>query len=122
MTLDINPVFMENVAVGLLQLQVCVYYSRMLAGLRHRVCISLPNTAKTKRSKQQRPESPTVTFTWYACKYKVHKLHQRYILPLMDFMYLVFTRMLGESYHRRLRPLLSFVCYVIRALINSLVC
>ena len=28
----------------------------------------------------QRPESPTVTLTWHACKYKVHKLHQRYIL------------------------------------------
>ena len=26
------------------------------------------------------PESPTVTLTWHACKYKVHKLHQRYIL------------------------------------------
>ena len=28
---------------------------------------------------QQRPESPTVTLTWHACKYKVHKLHKRYI-------------------------------------------
>ena len=28
---------------------------------------------------QQRPELPTVTLTWHACKYKVHKLHQRYI-------------------------------------------
>ena len=26
---------------------------------------------------QQRPELPTVTLTWHACKYKVHKLHQR---------------------------------------------
>ena len=25
---------------------------------------------------QQRPESPTVTLTWHARKYKVHKLHQ----------------------------------------------
>ena len=24
---------------------------------------------------QQRPESPMVTLTWHACKYKVHKLH-----------------------------------------------
>ena len=34
---------------------------------------------------QQRPESPTVTtvtLTWHACKYKVHKLHQRYILRI----------------------------------------
>ena len=29
---------------------------------------------------QQRHESSTVTLTWGACKYKVHKLHQRYIL------------------------------------------
>ena len=28
---------------------------------------------------QQRPESPKVTHTWQACKYKVHKLHQRYV-------------------------------------------
>ena len=28
----------------------------------------------------QRPETPTVTLTWHACQYKVHKLHQRYIL------------------------------------------
>ena len=31
---------------------------------------------------QQRPESPIVTLTWHACKYKVHKLHQRYILEM----------------------------------------
>ena len=29
---------------------------------------------------QQRPKSTTVALTWHACKYKVHKLHQRYIL------------------------------------------
>ena len=28
----------------------------------------------------QRPELPTVTLSWHVCKYKVHKLHQRYIL------------------------------------------
>ena len=30
----------------------------------------------------QRPEPPTVPLTWHAaeCKYKVHNLHQRYIL------------------------------------------
>ena len=38
---------------------------------------------------------------------------------LVEFMYLVFTRMPGESYSRRLRSLLSYLCYV--ALINSLV-
>jgi len=36
-------------------------------------------------------------------------------------MYLVFTRMPGQSYRRRLRSLL-LSCDVFRALINSLVC
>ena len=39
-----------------------------------------------------------VTFTWHACKYKVHKLHHWYILSL-----------------------LLCLCYVFQALINSLV-
>ena len=34
--------------------------------------------------RQQRPESPTVTLTWHACKYKVRKLHQRYILKWVE--------------------------------------
>ena len=50
---------------------------------------------------QPSPESPTVTLTWNASKYKVHKLHQRYILtysnshlackdaPLVEFVYVV---------------------------------
>ena len=29
---------------------------------------------------QQRPETPVLTLNWHASKYKVHKLHQRYIL------------------------------------------
>ena len=33
-------------------------------------------------------------------------------------MYLVFTRMPGESYHRQLRSLLLNLCYVFQALIN----
>ena len=33
---------------------------------------------------QQRPESPTVTLIWHACKYKVHKLHQRYIFIMYN--------------------------------------
>ena len=35
---------------------------------------------------QQRPESATVTLTRYACKYKVDKLHQRYI-PFCFFFF-----------------------------------
>ena len=43
-------------------------------------------------------------------------------VPLVEFLYLVFTRMPGESYRRRLRSLLLYLCYVFRALINSLAC
>ena len=52
---------------------------------------------------------------------------QRYILrctenvPLVEFMYLLFTRMPGASYRRQLRSLLLYLCYVFRSLINSLV-
>ena len=41
---------------------------------------------------------------------------------MVKFMYLVFTCMPGESYRRRLRSLLLYLCYVFRALINSFVC
>ena len=75
---------------------------------------------------QQRPESPTVNLTWHARKHRVHNFHQRYILcisgvPVVEFMYLVFTRMPVESYRRRLRSLL-YLCYVFLVLINSFVC
>ena len=35
-----------------------------------------------QRTQQQIPELPTVTVTWHVNKYKVHKLHQRYIVSL----------------------------------------
>ena len=35
------------------------------------------------RVQQQRPELPRVTPTWHACKYKVYKLHQSYILSVL---------------------------------------
>ena len=41
--------------------------------------------------------------------------------PLVEFLYLVFTRMPGESYRRRPRTLLPS-CGVFRVPINSLVC
>ena len=37
-------------------------------------------------------------------------------------LYLVFTRMPGESYRMQLRSLLLYLCYVFWALISSLVC
>ena len=42
-------------------------------------------------------------------------------VPLVEFMYLVFTHVPGESYRRRLRSLLLCLCDDFRALINSLV-
>ena len=41
---------------------------------------------------------------------------------LVELMHLVFTRMPGESYRRRLKSLLLYLCYVFRALVISLVC
>ena len=38
----------------------------------------------------------------------------------MEFIFFVFTRMPGESYHKRLRILLLRLCEVVRAPINSL--
>ena len=40
----------------------------------------LISTWKTSNKQQQRLESPTLTLTWHASKYKVHNLHQRYVL------------------------------------------
>ena len=51
------------------------------------------------RVQQQRPESPTITLTWHAWKYKVHKLHQRYTLRMYRNYTLAGP---GESYRRRL--------------------
>ena len=43
-------------------------------------------------------------------------------VPLVEFTYLVFTRMPHESYCSRLRSLLLYLCDVFQTLINSLVC
>ena len=43
-------------------------------------------------------------------------------VPLVEFMYIVFTHMLDESYRRQLGSLLLCLCNVFRALINSLLC
>ena len=50
------------------------------------------------------------------------KKKKREDLALVEFMYLVFTHMPGESYRRRLGSLLLYLCDVFRALINSPVC
>ena len=56
------------------------------------------------------------TFKWLATWNYFFEVHH-----LVEFMYLVFTRMPGESYLRRLRAFLLCLCEVFRALINSLV-
>ena len=43
-------------------------------------------------------------------------------VPLVEFMHLVFTRMPGASYRRRLKSLLLYLCYVFPAVIISPVC
>ena len=52
----------------------------------------------------------------------VTQVQQHEDIPLVEFIYLVFTRKPGESYRRRLRSLLLYSCYVFRLLINSLAC
>ena len=51
---------------------------------------------------------------WSSCTHK----H----VPLVEFIYLLFTRMPDESYRRRLRSLLLCLCDFFRALSNSFVC
>ena len=57
-------------------------------------------------------------------KFSVHNcdLDRNEDVPVVEFTYLIFTRMPGKSYRRRLRSLLLCLCDVFRALINSLVC
>ena len=61
--------------------------------------------------KQQRPEPPTVTLTWHARKYKVHKLLQRYIVikddPMAYFWYI--SGILGDKGVHRHKTALMFV-------------
>ena len=49
------------------------------------------------------------------------KHHKNGVCIQVESVFLVFTHMPGESYHRRLRSLLLYLCYIIWALINSLV-
>ena len=43
-------------------------------------------------------------------------------VPLVEFMFLAFMRMPGENYHRQLRSLLLYLCYVFQVLINLPLC
>ena len=63
---------------------VCIHVTAHMAGSwQHNSSGHANNPLKTvcnTNTTQQRPESPMVNLTWHACKYNVHKLHQRYIL------------------------------------------
>ena len=62
-----------------------------------------------------------ILYTWNGITYLWVDILRLEDVPLVEFMYLVFTRMQGESYRRQLRSLLLCLCDVFRALINSLV-
>ena len=55
------------------------------------------NSAQQTRHTTTKTWTTYSNFTWHASKYKVYKLHQRYIevIPVVEFIYLVFTRMPG---------------------------
>ena len=57
-----------------------------------------------------------------SCVHQYVPLHPMEDVPLVEFMYLVFTCMPGGSCHRWLRSLLLCLCDVFQVLINSLVC
>ena len=62
-------------------------------------------------------------FRWeFHFHWEVYNLLLHEDVPLVEFMYLAFTRMPGDSYRRRFRSLLFYLCDVFGALINSLVC
>ena len=56
-----------------------------------------------------------LSFLFFFCNFVLEDV------PLVVFMYPVFTRIPDESYRRPLRSLLLYLCYVFPSLINSLV-
>ena len=84
-------------------------------------------TAALKNRAQELCESrgsPSLTVLMFYVEVNQH--HKTILfenVPLVDFMFFVFTRMPGGSYRRRLGSLLLCLCVTsFRALINSLVC
>ena len=54
----------------------------------------------------------------FVCLFVCFFLLKRKDVPVVEFLYRVFTRVPGESYCRRLGSLLLYLCYVFRALIK----
>ena len=69
--------------------------------------------------KQQQQKTRVYTFVVECARGEVILFED---VPLVEFMYLVFTLMPVESYRRRLRSLLLYLYYVFLVLINSRVC
>ena len=69
-----------------------------------------------------------IILTWYITNLKQNEAQSSSAesthkgVRTVEFMHLVFTRMPGESYHRRLGSLLLYLCYIFWTLINSLMC
>ena len=60
------------------------------------------STQKTSYGQQQqRPELPLVIYTWYASKYKVQKLYQRYALISYDDFKGFLSVFLSETFSQR---------------------
>ena len=86
-----------------------------------------PRTSTSTRTQLLSSAKATLALSVYVCLLFLPHILQWWLppenVPLAEFMYLVFTRMPGESYRSRLRSLLLyFGIWVFRALINSLVC
>jgi len=96
----------------LVSVDVKLYWT-MLRHWSQLVLICQPTSEYIKKHNRTEPEvHPEV---------RPPEVHTEDVL-LVEFMYLVFTRMPGESYRRRLRSLLLYLCYLFRVLIYSLVC
>ena len=81
------------------------------------------NQITTNSTRHRRiPQNSNVSITEMTGKVSLLSSSNDEDVPLVEFMYLVFTRMSGESYRRRLRLLLLRLCEAFRALINSIVC
>ena len=72
--------------------------------------------------KQNEAQSARAESTHKGGNYRSKDVTQPEDVPLVEFVYLVFTRMPCESYRRQLRSLLLCLCDIFRTLITSLVC
>ena len=84
-----------------------IYHALINALSAHMIHISLINMIFYTHVEH----SPTETIYINYCAY-LYCIGTSEDVPLVEFMYLVFTRMPGESYRKRLRSLLLYLCDV----------